>query len=102
MAGPTAREILVDRAERDRLRPFGRADQLGLQGLPRRRGQRPPGPDREDQRDRAHHGGRHRGAGDPTCCYGAARIASSVFAHGPRAGRTKPAAMTSFSSAPAA
>jgi hypothetical protein len=21
--------------------------------------------------DRAHHGGRHRGAGDPTCCYGA-------------------------------
>ena len=60
-----AREILVDRAERDRLRPFGRADQLGLQGLPRRRGQRPPGPDREDQRDRAHHGGRHRGAGDP-------------------------------------
>jgi hypothetical protein len=28
--------------------------------------------------DRAHYGGRHRGAGDPTCCYGAARIASRV------------------------
>jgi hypothetical protein len=103
--------------------------------------------------DRAHHGSRHRGAGDPTCCYGTACIASRVkgeldvvhvvagdtgppadggsigglrsltadlgarwheiedddparalvsFAHGPGAGRTKPAAMTSFSSAPAA
>jgi len=45
-----ASQVLVHRTKRDRLRPFGRRDELGLQRLPGRRGQRLAGPDGEDQR----------------------------------------------------
>ena len=46
-----AAEVLVDGAERDRLRSVLRRDEFGLQRLPRGRGQRLPGADGEDQRE---------------------------------------------------
>jgi len=79
IAGPTgAGEVLVDRAERDRLRTLGRGDELRLQGLPGRRRQGLTGPDREQQRqqrprrDQSRDGqcaqrgrrGQHQGLGD--------------------------------------
>ena len=58
-------QVLVDGAERDRLGPFLRRHELGLKHLPRRRGQRLPGPDRDDQRqqDRRCHQAGERQAG---------------------------------------
>ncbi|MGA9832587.1 MAG: hypothetical protein WBQ71_15830 [Trebonia sp.] len=44
-------QVLVHRAQRDGLDSFGRADQLRLQSLPGRGGQRLPGADREHQRE---------------------------------------------------